>query len=202
MPAYDFNFVPQTEPDAVNQMLMSIGQSPVNTLTVVGIKTVNIARLVLHNTSREVQGRGWNFNTDDKYPLAPTSAGTVVLPSNALSVDPCDTRLRYVERRNVESGDRCFYDKDARSFTISKSVDCDIVWFFEFEDLPQAARAHIAHKAGRVFQASSVASQVIHEFTKEREIETLAELDRDERRTSDSNMFAHDSLATRIFLRY
>lgn len=183
-------------------MLLSIGQSPVNTLSVAGIKSVNIARLVLHNTSREVQSRGWNFNTDDNYTLVQDANGKVAIPSNAVSVDPVDGTLRYVERVDPVDGVRRLYDRDKHTFVIGKDVKVDIIWFFPFEHLPQAARAHIAAKAGRIFQASGIASQVIHQFTQERELETLAELEREERRTSDSNMFAHDTIAARIFHRW
>src|SRR5688572_15100368 len=122
MPAYDFSLIPQTELDAVNQMLMSIGQSPVNTLAVAGIKTVNIARLHLHNVSREVQTRGWNFNTDENYELAKDANGKIAMPSNVLSVDPCDSRLNLVTRRDPADAIIRFYDKDAKSFVIGKTV--------------------------------------------------------------------------------
>src|SRR3546814_20980574 len=64
-----------TELEAVNEMLMSIGQAPVNTLNATGISDVNIARAELVKVSRRVQARGWNFNTDDAYKLSPDADG-------------------------------------------------------------------------------------------------------------------------------
>lgn len=192
-------FTPQTELDAVNQMLLSIGQSPVNTLTVTGLKDVSFARLMLHNTSREVQTVGWYFNTDSDYPLAADGDGKVAFPANSLSCDPTDQSKNLVER--YDDGERRFYDKDEHTFVISETIKADIVWFFPFEELPQAARAYIAHKAGRVFQAAGVGSQILYQYTKEREIETLVELEREELRTSDANLFAQNSPTNNIFYR-
>jgi len=183
----------------VNQMLLSIGQSPVNTLTVTGLKDVSYARLVLHNTSREVQSKGWHFNTDSEYPLVADLAGKIELPANALSADPCDRTKDYVER--YEGAYRRFWDKDNHTFVIKTTVKVDIVWFYQFEQLPQTARAYIAHKAGRVFQASAVGSQILYQYTKEREFETLTELERTEARNSDTNLFTHNSRTNNIFHR-
>ena len=67
------NLSPMTELEAVNAMLLSIGQAPVNTLEVAGIKDVSFARLMLHNTNRQVQSRGWWFNRELGYELTPAS---------------------------------------------------------------------------------------------------------------------------------
>ena len=199
--AFTPEFVPQTELDAVNQMLLSIGLSPVNTLTVQGIKDVDNARLVLHNTLREVLGKGWNFNTDECYPLSPDSNGKVAIPGNALDADPVEQCDDFVERVDPADDERRFYDRKNRTFVISKQVKCDITWFFEYEAIPQAARAHIAQKAGRIFQIGRKPSQIVYQFPKERELETLVELQRQERRSRDSNFFNHDSVSARIFHR-
>lgn len=192
-------FTPQTELDAVNQMLLSIGQSPVNTLTVTGLKDVSFSRLMLHNTSREVQNKGWHFNTDECYPLSADVAGKVDLPANALVCDPVDRCDDFVER--YDAGQRRFWDRRNLTFVISKQVKVNVTWFFPFEELPQAARAYIAHKAGRVFQASAVGSQILYNYTKEREIETLAELERTELRNADDNLFSGPSRSNNIFHR-
>jgi Tail tubular protein len=197
------NFTPQTELDAVNQMLLSIGQSPVNTLTVTGLKDVSFARLMLHNTSREVQTKGWYFNTDTDFPLAADVDGKVTLPANSLACDPTDGSLNLVERYEVTdtSTERRFWDLDEHTFVINKTIKVDVTWFFPFEQLPQAARAHIAHKAGRIFQAAAVGSQILYQYTKERELETLAELERVDLQSDDTNVFKQNSSTNNIFFR-
>ena len=198
VPAY----VPQTELDAVNQMLMSIGQAPLNTLAVTGIKDAQFAQLVLHNSLREVLTKGWFFNTDEEYELLPDVDGKIAIPATALSVDPSlvnHSKFRgLVERYEViaEVATRRFYDREDHTFVIGETVLVDITWLFPYEQIPQAARAYIAHYAGRVFQTSQVGSELLYKFTKEREMELLGELQREDRRTSDSNFLDSD---TRIF---
>jgi hypothetical protein len=201
MPAFTPTYVPQTELDAVNQILLSIGQSPVNTLEVAGIKDVNVARQVLHNTLRETLTRGFDFNTDDDYTLAKDVDGKVAIPPSALKCDPCDVSKRYVERVDSVGNTRRFYDRDNHTFVLNEDVKVDVVWFFPFSDIPQAARAYIAHKAGRVFQAGAVGSQILYAYTKEREVETLAELERSHLQTLDANFFANDTMSSLIFRR-
>ena len=190
---------PQTELDAVNQMLMSIGQAPVNTLAVAGIKDVSFCRLFLHNASREVQAKGWYFNTDDNYTLAADVDGKINVPANALSLDPSTEYQTLVER--YENGSRRLYDRQKQSFVIGQPVKVDITWFFAFTELPEPARAYIAHRAARVFQAGAIGSQILYKYTQEREYELLAELEREQLRTSDVNFISGDERASRIFHR-
>jgi len=199
--AFTPNYVPQTELDAVNQMLWSIGQSPVNTLAA-PIKDVQIARQSLHNVLREVLEEGWDFNSDDSYTLAQDVNGKVAIPADALKVDPTNPNKRFVERVDPTGSVRRFYDKDNHTFVINDDVKVDIVWFFAYEALPQAARAYIAHKAGRVFQVGAVGTRILYEFTKEREVETRAALERSHLQGLDGNLFQHDTVASTIFHRH
>ena len=71
---------PTTELEAINTMLSTIGESPVNTVEDTGNVDVVIARQILQTASREVQARGWHFNTEINYTITPDSDGYLVLP--------------------------------------------------------------------------------------------------------------------------
>lgn len=186
------NLLPLTELDSVNNLLLSIGQSPVNSLAVPGVKDVSIARMTLHDTSREVQSKGWWFNTDTNWPLSPDVTGAVAVPPNALEVYPSDGNADIVTRGNK------LYDKSRRSHAFDKAVDCDVTWFLAYEDLPQAMRKYIERRAGRIFQTNIVASQILYQFTKELEIEAFAEVDRQNLRSKRLNWFTAPSTTNRI----
>lgn len=174
-----------TELDAVNVMLTSIGQAPVNTLTVPGIKDVSFAQLTLHNTSRNVQTRGWWFNRESDFPISVDAAsGHMLFPANALACDPMDRSRDLVERG------RRFYDKDRHTddFSGEQPLKCDLTVFLVFEDLPQAARNYIATRAARLFQANNVGSQILYAFTKEEEQLAMVEMQRAEHRATQTNM--------------
>ncbi|SVB25525.1 uncharacterized protein METZ01_LOCUS178379, partial [marine metagenome] len=59
--------------DAINSMLIGIGEAPVNTLNS-GLQEAEVAEIVLDSISREVQSAGWVFNTDIRYTLSPNSS--------------------------------------------------------------------------------------------------------------------------------
>jgi hypothetical protein len=53
-----------TELEAVNVLLTTIGEAPVNTLTGNQVTDVTVAKQVLLEISREIQSQGWHFNTE------------------------------------------------------------------------------------------------------------------------------------------
>lgn len=179
---------PMTELEAVNEMLMSIGQAPVSTLAVSGIKDVNIAKAELQKVSRRVQSQGWNWNSDEAYPLSPDVDGVVLIPAGAIKVDPTDKFVNLVQRRHPTKG-LALYDRDNRTFVFEAPVDCDIVWAYEFEDLPETARCYVATAAGRKFQSRVIGSRILDAFQAEDEARAWTLLIREERASRDTNLF-------------
>lgn len=179
---------PATTLDAVNEMLMSVGQAPVSTLQVSGIRDVNIAQAELTKVLRRVLSAGWNFNTDTNYELTPDVDGHITIPNGVLKVDASDKTTNYVLRRHDTKG-LCLYNRDDRTFVFTDPVECDIVWGFEFDDLPETARAYIAVSAGRKFQSRVIGSSVLDRFQAEDEQRAYVLLVKEERASRDTNMF-------------
>lgn len=178
---------PMTKLDAVNVMLSSIGQSPVNSLDVPGVRDISIASLQIDNTTREVLTKGWSFNSDTQYPLSPATDGTIAVPASALFIDPSDRHLNYVERDDG-TGTMKIYDRKNHTFIFDRPVKFDIVWGFGFESLPQAFRSYIGTRAARLFQSNVIGSDILFKFTELHEREAYATVVRMERRTEDSNV--------------
>jgi len=80
--------VAQTKLDAVNLMLASIGQSPVNTLSGTLPKDVNKAVVALDSALREVLTQGWSFNSDKEYEMTPDGTFRIAVPAASLQIDP------------------------------------------------------------------------------------------------------------------
>lgn len=178
----------QTELEAVNAMLLSIGQAPVSTLSVSGIADVNIARELLKTAARRCLAKGWNFNTDDEYTITPDVGGYCVVPSGALSVDAQNSTENLVQRR-APNGSMAFYSKDSQSFIFTSPITVRVIWGFGFEDLPEVARNYIATYAGRRFQSRVIGSQILDRFEAEDEQYAWILLQTEERRSADTNMF-------------
>ena len=69
--------VPTSKLDAVNSILLGIGEAPVNTLGS-GLQEAEIAEVTLNNINREVQTIGWHFNTEVRYSLGKNSDGIIL----------------------------------------------------------------------------------------------------------------------------
>lgn len=182
---------PMTELEAVNEMLMSIGQAPVNTLAVTGIKDVSIARARLSSMTRRVLSRGFNFNTDDDYQLTPDSEGIILVPEGALKIEGAGPSDDFTTRRHSKG--LALYNKADKTFVFKAAVSLKIVWAFAFEDCPETARCYIATAAGRRFQSKAIGSQVLDRFEEEDEMKAWLLLERDERGQRKTNLFRNNA---------
>lgn len=177
---------PMTELEAVNEMLMSIGQAPVNTLQVTGIKDVAIAQKRLDTALRQVLKRGWWFNTDNNYELSPDIDGQIAVPANALKIDSLGSDI--TERTHPTKG-RCLWNRAEETFDFTEAVTCKIVWGFGFEDIPQSARDYVATIAGRRFQSKAIGSTILDRFEEEDELKAKIAIIREHRASSRTNLF-------------
>ncbi|MEM7200262.1 MAG: hypothetical protein AAF628_08365 [Planctomycetota bacterium] len=190
---------PMTELEAINAMLVSIGQSPVNTAEIAGVTDATTAQFTLRNTSREVQARGWWFNKESRYEALPDQSGHLVIPSNTASYDPSDRHASVIPRPNQDT--MMLFDNDRKSFVFDKPVRVDVVWLYRFDHLPQIARNYIAVRAARTFQAQQVGSQILYAYSEEELREAGALMQREHLRHSDTNIFRGASRANRILHR-
>jgi len=186
-----------TKLDAVNQMLSSIGQSPINTLSGTLPKDATKAILSLDTVQREVLNAGWSFNTDNEYELTPDGNDNILIPSNAMFVDPTYGSKDYVMR--WESGTAKLYNRDDHTFVIIEPVKCDIIWAYAFENVPQHARNYVYTRAARIFQTQIVGSQILFQYTAQIEADAWALFKRMEKRSKRYNINAYDPTVHRAF---
>lgn len=176
--------VPTTELEAVNLMLSTIGEAPVNDLSDSGLGDVSAASTRLHSVSRKVQTEGWHFNTEIDYPLSPTIDGYLLVPANTLRVD---TTKEYGDKDVTLRGSR-LYDRKEHTYVFTDTLKVELVVFLAFTDLPEAARNYIAIKAAREFQTSVLGSEQLESFTQDDEMEARALMLDAELETADHNM--------------
>ena len=142
-----------TELDAVNSILMSVGETPVNTLNVQSPEVV-IAQNTLRQVCREIQAEGWSYNTENEYPIDTDSNNQVVVPNNVLQIDLniYQHGKDYDVVRRSDNGIMKIYDKKNHTFTFENMAKLyfDIVWMIDFEDLPQIFKDYITARATRI----------------------------------------------------
>lgn len=188
----------QTKLDAVNLMLASIGQSPVNTLSGTLPKDVNKAVRALDSALREVLTQGWSFNSDTEYEMTPDGTSRIAVPANALQIDPTYGEDMVPRYDSTAPAGMYLYNRNKRSFNENTTdVKVNIVWAYEFEQIPQHARQYVATKAARKFQSGILASAVLHQFTRDDESEAYATFRRVEKRQKKYNINKYSVAAHR-----
>jgi len=152
---------PTTALEAVNIMLGAIGESPVSNLSSDNIDDVAVAKSILEEEMKAVQGEGWHFNSESKFPLALNSDNEVTVPTNCLSVD-ANTLLN--PTMDVTLRGNRLYDKINHTFKFTQTIHVDMIIALPLEEMPEAGRRYVMVKAARVFQDRLVGSDVLHKF--------------------------------------
>ena len=180
---------PTTKLEAVNSMLSTIGEAPVNSLQS-GLVDAETAETILNEVSRSVQAYGWNFNSEPDYSVPADTGGNVILPIEILRADlaKSETKYRSSKEEYVQRGSK-MYDKVKHSFNIGKALKLDVVVLLDFELCPEVARRYIAVKAARIFQERVVGSDSLSGMNRSDEQEALFALREMEGDNGDYNIF-------------
>ena len=188
-----------TKLEAVNVMLRSIGETPVNSLAS-GLPQAASAESFLDDLNRKVQLRGWHVNTRFSFPLTKNAGLQFPLPNNALWATPADVRRGFSQERTaslVDSGHIIasprmsadetkwlMYDMVNHSETWPAtlnvpSMTVDLVELMAFIDVTPYLQYYILVMATREFQKGVNQSVVLNEFTAEsvNEAQSLAEME-------------------------
>lgn len=161
-----------TELDAVNQILSSVGQAPVTTLDLQNPE-VSIVLNTLREVNKQVQSEGWAFNVERNYKLTPdSSTNQIIYPSNMLQIDTNQKQHRDdydVVRRNGK-----LYDRLNHTYTFTQDIYADVVWYFDFTDVPPAIQAYIVARAAKMAATKMVGDRELYQLLGEQELQTRA----------------------------
>ena len=164
-----------TELSAVNSILGAIGQAPVTRLAdtenrtyTQGNNTVTVPELQFENPevafvyqllmecNLDTQVHGWVFNTESWYKLQGTTINNetqYVFPENILRWDVSAGQVYrtsdVVRRTDPSDGKSKLYDKKEHTFNFTKRqpIYFDVVWLWDWADLPQAFKRWITLSA-------------------------------------------------------
>lgn len=182
---------PTTELQAVNTMLSTIGEAPVNSITGTTTVDVSVAKNILDETSMSIQSQGWNFNTNYEYKsLSLDTNNKIPLPTNCVKID-ANKSNRHLNL-TIRNGFLYDMEKDTDVFTsVPNSVD--IVLVQQFEHLPEYARRYITMKASRRFASRFIGDSQITKLIGQDENEALMAFHQADSQEADVNMLNGDS---------
>ena len=143
---------------AVNAMLTTIGEMPLDSLEREQVGDARIAESTLLELHREGQLRAWCWNTEYDYPFE-VDKGTreIVLPANVVrfTVNPYQWDGRFILR-----GQRV-YDRVLRSYKMADDlteIRAEVVWQLAWDECPEAFNRWVTMRAARVFAARALGS--------------------------------------------
>jgi len=143
---------------AINQILSSCGQAPVTTLDQTN-PDVAIAYDTLQQVSREVQAEGWTFNKEYHYEFTPDNNDQILIPSNILQIKLTENSAN-MDKDGVRRSGK-LYDRHNHTYDwTDETVECDIVWEFDWVDLPQPIQDFIVARA-----ATFVSQRIVGDST-------------------------------------
>ena len=144
----------ETELSSVNSILMAIGQAPINRIyrqtdgELIYINPeVAFVHSLLMEVDADVQNEGWVFNRENNYPLTPDADGCIYVPENVLRMDVSENDV-YRTSDLVKRGGK-LYDKMNHTFEFDplKAIYFDVVWKWDYEELPSAFKRYITLRA-------------------------------------------------------
>ena len=188
-----------TELESINIMLAAIGEAPVNSLTGTLPNDVKIAQSTLTEVNKEVQSEGWSFNTEIDVTLTRDGSDNINLANNILRVDPSIHHHPTIDA--IQRGSK-LYDRLNNEYEFDDDLVCTIVYYRDFDELPEPARRYMTIKAARIFVDRLVGDQGLRTYTQEDEIRARAILVETDYANADHNLLRGDPSLTSVFDTY
>jgi len=180
-----------TKLEAVNTMLSAVGSSPVSTLSGQQTADAAVAQNILDEATRDVLSQGWDFNHERKVTMAPNGTNEIVLVNTIARID--STPGYNLDYDIVQRGGK-LYDRKNHTYAFTESLTCDVIYFMEFDETPEAARRYMMIRAARIFQDRMVGSGNHHTYNMTDEIKALTDLKALESATGDHNIFQNSDV--------
>ena len=178
-----------SELEAVNTILSTIGESPLNTLS--GSLPVDgtIAKNVLSEVSREVQSQGWHFNTHYKVTLSRDTDNKIPLATNIVRIE-LDPRQYSKTSYDIVQRNNFLYNLAKNEDTFDANFkDVTAVYLLPFDEIPEQAKRYITIRSARIFHDRTLGANTIHKFSLEDEAKSLSILKQAESHTGDYSIF-------------
>ena len=188
-----------TELEAINIMLASIGEAPINTLTGTLPVDAKLAQNTLSEINKEVQSEGWSFNTEIDVVLTRDSSNNINLAANVISADPNIHHHPDVDA--IQRGLK-FYDRKNHTFEFEADLKSTVVFLRDFDEIPEPARRYITIKASRVFVDRLVGDEGLRSFLEQDEVRARAILMETDLENGDHNLLRGDPSLTSVFDTY
>lgn len=176
--------------DAVNEMLMSVGQTPVTQLEATN-PDVALAFETLTQVSRGVQAEGWTFNRENHLSTFVPDSTTkkIQIPDNVLQIDLSDNHDN--RSKDAVRRDGYLYDRENHTFEWDSTPEVNVVYFYDWGDLPKPIRDYVVARAAAIFSSRIVGDPTQFQLLSQREAYSRAQALEYECNQGDYTYFGH-----------
>ena len=185
---------------AINQILTSCGQAPVTTLDQTNPE-VAIAYATLLQVSREVQSEGWTFNKEYHYEFPTDNNNEILIPNNIIQIKLTENAQNSPYSAIRRSGK--LYDRQNHTYEWTYSpIECDVVWYFDYIDLPEPIRNYITARAATQTSSRIVGDDDQYTRLQQQEVQSRAMAMEYETNQGQFTMFGHPQDSQNFYQSY
>ena len=178
-----------THLEAINTMLSTIGEAPVNSLTGSLPTDASMAKNILDEVNREVQSGGWKFNTSYKATLSRDTNNKIPVANDVMHIELNPLLESKLSNDPVIRGS-FLYNLAKETFIFDKDFEnVQIVHLLDFEQIPEQARRYITIRASRIFHDRTLGANALHRFSRQDELVSLSILKQSEASVADHSIF-------------
>lgn len=169
-----------TTTSAVNLMLSSINEAPIDDIATTDFYLAQEALSFINTALLDMLAIGWTFNRR-VVTITPNSSGEIVMPSNLLRIESSD----FYEGNTTVIGGKLF-NISANTSVINRAVKFQLLIALSYDDLPYLAQRYVSIKAARPFQMEKVGSVEKDEILRRDEINAITLLQTEEYKANGS----------------
>ena len=151
--------------------------------------------------SREVQAEGWTFNKEYHYEFTKDDNNEILIPNNIIQIKLTENAQNTPYHAVRRSGK--LYDRQNHTFKWTYSpIECDVVWEFDFIDLPEPIQNYIKARAATLVSGRIVGDDDQYARLKSQELEARALATEYETSQGQFTMFGHPQDAQNYYQSY
>ena len=188
-----------TELQCINIMLAAIGEAPINSLVGLLPADAVTAQSTLLEANKSIQSEGWSFNTEIDVTFTRDGSNQINLPTNILRIDANVNHHPTIDP--IQRGTK-LYDRQNNKYEFDEDLICTVVYFRDFDEIPEPARHYINIQAARKFVDRIVSDQALRTYTQQDEQRARAILMETDLSNGDHNILRGDPSLTSMFDTY
>ena len=160
---------PITQLDAVNEIIGTLGEIPVNTLVdPENVDVMNAIRM-LDSVVKDVQSRGWTFNTIPAYSFIPDKNSKIIQWNNNL------LSVKFSDKRIVRNRNGRLYDITNNTDRFENTIEAEVIMLIPFEEMPQVFRQYCTVRTARLFNVRYLGDAIMLQELQQEEQQAYAQ---------------------------